>query len=771
MQSNKTLSGKAGRNIGHRETGAPFIEKENRMIIRDVWTRENMARLETIYHTANGYLGVRNSPEEGSGGESIRGQYVNGIYETMTITYGEKLYGFPDTKQTLCNVPDAQTLVLEANGLRYSMFDETVQEREQSIDTHTGISERSALWHHPDGDLRIRIQRIASFSMPNLFLMRLSLIPEGFGGSIRILSSLKTEIRNHANANDPRVAAEPLRCFRTEEKRIAGNMAVATLHTLKSGLTLAAACAHQGMEGAWQETEDGFEAVLEGEGGKPLTLDKFTVYTDSVRSKEPEKEALQLLKKALVQGGDCWLNAQKETVSKLADSTYARLNAPSPLPQALEYDLFELVQSTSRDGAANVAAKGLSGEGYEGHTFWDSEIYVFPYFLWTQSEVARQMLTWRWRLLPKAREIARTLGMKKGALYPWRTINGEECSAFFPAGTAQYHIDGDIAYAFLQYWHVTGDLEFMAEMGAEVLVETARMWLELGHMQDGRFRIDCVTGPDEYTCCVNNNFYTNAVAQYNLRGAAEVLRVLQEKGMDAKVLSATGVTVEERAAFMDAAQAMLLPYDEGLGISMQDDSFLKKKKLDFRLLPKSDFPLLLHYHPLFLYRHQVCKQADTVLAHLLFPETASELVRRKSFEYYDQVTTHDSSLSVCVFATLAARLGMMDRARQGFEDTATLDLCDTHGNTRDGLHTASLGGAYLAMLLGFAGVHAGADGLSLAPVLPEEWDGYCLPVTYRGRRLEIAVSKEEKKLRLVSGEPLEVTLFGQKIMISSEAAF
>ena len=210
---------------------------------------------------------------------------------------------------------------------------------------------------------------------------------------------------------------------------------------------------------------------------------------------------------------------------------------------------------------------------------------------------------------------------------------------------------------------------------------------------------------------------------------------------------------------------MRLPRDEALGTSPQDDSFLQKKKLDFKSLPKSDFPLLLHYHPLFIYRHQVCKQADTVLAHLLYPDSADSETQRKSFDYYDAVTTHDSSLSVCIYATQAARLGDLKRAEEGFAATATLDLMDTHGNTKDGLHTASLGGAYMAILLGFAGIRATEEGLSMAPVLPNNWEKYKLPLLYHGRRLNLVVDQRGANVERITGEPITIRLNGKPITI------
>ena len=717
------------------------------MILTRSWNDTPLATLETLFHNANGYLGVRNSPEEGTVPGSIRGTYINAFYEDIPIRYGEKLYGFPDTKQTIVNLPDAQTVRLTAEDIRFSMFAPEVSERSQSLDTEAGITVRSMLWHHPRGDLFLRITRLASFLMPNVFVIRYELRSAGFTGKLVLSSSLCGEVTNYAADNDPRVAAEPLRCLRTLRRGTENGHAVWISRTSRSELTVACGVTHSCLwTGCWEEKEneltERFEGVLRP--GETVTLEKRAVYTDSLRHEDCEKSERELMSELSSRGTDALFAGQADFLRDRRRNCFPVLTAPSPIPEAMDYDLFQLLQSTGRDGVGNVAAKGLSGEGYEGHTFWDSEMYVFPWFLWTQPETAKSMLVYRCRMLDNARRNAAALGLKKGALYPWRTISGTECSAFFPAGSAQYHITGDIAYAFWQYWLVTGDEAFMAEQGAAVLVETARAWTELGHMENDVFRIDCVTGPDEYTCLVNNNYYTNAVAQNNLLAAAAIWRVLREHGKTAAAEKATGVTEEEIRLFERCGQAMYFPRDKKLGISAQDDSFLQKKVLDLKSVPRESFPLLLHYHPLFLYRHQVCKQADTVLAHLLFPETADPETIRRSYEYYMKVTTHDSSLSMCIYGAMAARLGLPDEAEASFRNTVTLDLMDTHGNTGDGLHTASLGGAFLALLKGFAGLRAEGDRLSADPKLPGGWQGFDLPLIFRGQPLLLRIRNGEE---------------------------
>ncbi len=734
------------------------------------WSRDNFARLETLFHNANGYLGVRNAPEEGAveGVDSIRGTYLNAFYEIKDIRYGEKLYGFPETQQVMVNVPDTQTVRLWAEGTAFSMFADTVEERRQTLDMEAGVTVRECLWHSAQGTLRVKITRMASFRHPGLFWMRYRVESLDYSGGIRLSAELNADVRNHAAANDPRVAAEPLQCLTVRNVRFEGGEACAEARTLRSGLTLACRTAYRCHWKAIRThtdlmAETAFSGMLKP--GESVELETYACYADSRRAENPALAAQAGLAECLSLGADTLLTEQRDYLSNFWQNARVEIRGGGALQEAMDYDLYELLQSTGTDGVSNVAAKGLSGEGYEGHTFWDSEIYVLPLFLWTDPERAKRMLLYRCGILPRARANARSLGFAKGALFPWRTIDGDECSAYFPAGTAQYHINGDIAYAFLQYWDATGDVSFMAEHGAEVLVETARFWLELGHMGEDGFRIECVTGPDEYTCLVNNNFYTNATAQYNLRGAVRVLNALAECGADAHVREATGVNDAELNDFKQAAELMYFPHDEKLGISAQDDSFLQKAVLDLHSIPKGNYPLLLHYHPLFLYRYQVCKQADTVLAHLLFPGTADAETVRRSYEYYLKVTTHDSSLSLCVFAMAAARLGLKGEAEKLFAETVDLDWGDAHGNTRDGLHTANMGGSYLCVLRGFAGLSLDEKGLALSPALPLGWKGYSFRLHYRGSCIGVAVDAQGTRLTHISGEPVMLRLNGEAVRV------
>ena len=382
---------------------------------------------------------------------------------------------------------------------------------------------------------------------------------------------------------------------------------------------------------------------------------------------------------------------QEDYLANYWHNCYVDIEGDDELNTALKYNLFELIQSVTKDEHGSIAPKGLSGEGYEGQYFWDSEMYIQPFFTITNPQISKILISYRYETLEMAKDNAKVLGHKKGALFPWRTIMGKECSGYFPAGSAQYHINGDIAYAVISYYLATNDIDFIVSKGAEIIYETARLWMDVGSFYNNQFHINNVTGPDEYTCLVNNNYYTNVIAQYHLKWAVKLYFEFRKLPEFKKMQKKIKLRQEEVKAFNKASKNMYLPYDEKLNINPQDDSFLQKQTMDIASISKNKFPLLLHYHPLYLYRHQVCKQADTVLAHFICEDAQSLETIRNSFNYYEKITTHDSSLSECIFSIVASKLGMGYKAFKYFGNSTKLDLLDLHKNTKDGIHTANMG--------------------------------------------------------------------------------
>jgi alpha,alpha-trehalose phosphorylase len=360
------------------------------------------------------------------------------------------------------------------------------------------------------------------------------------------------------------------------------------------------------------------------------------------------------------------------------------------------------------------------------------------------------------------------LGHGKGALYPWRTIDGSESSGYFPAGSAQYHINGAVAYSIIAFYLATGDEDFIKNEGAEIIFETARLWVDVANYYQGQFHINDVTGPDEYTCIVNNNYYTNVLAQYHLRWAVKFYEMFKESPEIKELVEKIQLTSQELDEFTLVAEKMYLPYDETLKINPQDDSFLKKSEWVPETSIKKKTPLLLHYHPLYLYRHQICKQADTVLAHFILEDAQTDEVIRNSYDYYEKRTVHDSSLSRSIFSIMAARLGMKDKAASYFGESIKLDLLDLQGNTKDGVHTANMGGSYMVIVHGFGGFRLKESGIHFHPILPDRWEGYLFKISYLGSRIVVHVGQGECVFRLEKGLEQSIHVYGKEYLLKDE---
>ncbi|WP_062351469.1 glycoside hydrolase family 65 protein [Bacillus kwashiorkori] len=740
-------------------------------------TTDSLLLEESLFSLANGFLGVRGNFEEGYPGQSdtIRGTYINAFHDVVDISYGEKLYGFPSTQQKIVNIIDAQTLeiFLGEDEERFSLFEGEVLEYERNLYLNKGFLERIIHWRSPKGrEIKLTFNRLVSFERKELFAIQVRIEPINFFGDVKIISTVNGDVTNYVNENDPRVGSGHAKLLNTLEAKVEQDYVVVMNETSRSNLRTACITSYVMNEGTRKDFIE--ERIVQTEWkfrlSKQAVIEKRNVYVDTLRHGENLIEQGIILQDGLKNYSFTdFLKEQEQYLNEFWSHANVKIIGDEKVQEGIRFNLYHLLQSAGRDSYSNIAAKGLSGEGYEGHYFWDTEIYMLPIFIMTKPDLAKQLLLYRYSLLDHARERAIEMGHKQGALFPWRTISGGECSPYFPAGTAQYHISADIAYGFVQYYLATGDEEFFHKYVAEVLFETARLWLETGHFKDDQFRIDDVTGPDEYTAIVNNNFYTNVMAKYNLNWAVKAFAKLQAEAPNYFKELNGRLHLEEAEVEMwqKAATKMYLPYDETLEIHAQDDSFLQKAVWDFENTPKDHYPLLLHYHPLTLYRYQVCKQADTVLAHFLLEDEADLDTIKNSYHYYEKITTHDSSLSSCVFSIMGAKIGEMNKAYEYFIETARLDLDNTHGNTKDGLHLANMGGTWMAIVFGFAGLRIKETGISFCPRVPEKWDGYECSLQFKGRDIKLFTNKESVTIQ-ITGEPLEIHIYDKKYTVEEK---
>jgi alpha,alpha-trehalose phosphorylase len=746
------------------------------------WTPQFSERAETVFALSNGYAGVRGTLEEGRPALAP-GTFVNGFHETWPIVHPEDAYGLARIGQSIVTVPDASVLELFVDDEPLFVPTARLREYERVLDMREGTLRRDLVWSTPAGKrVTVRSARLVSLEHRHLLAMTYEVTvdkpaPVAISSRVVNVEDLEDLEDDGVAALDPRLGRH-LRQRVLLERLAEGDDGDVRLgyQAANSGMTLAVGVRHvvdspTSFHTTTDVTGDRTEFVVtaRAEPGTSLRITKFVTYQTS-RSVAPAalaERCSRTLDRAVDEGFDHLLVSQRANLDHFWDRADVAVHDdrnPVRVQQAVRWNLFQLAQATWRVEGSGVPAKGLTGGAYDGHYFWDTEAYVLPFLAYTQPRIARNLLRFRHSMLPTARERATTLGLR-GALFPWRTINGHEASAIYQAGTAQYHIDADIAYAIRRYVDVRGDVGFLEEVGAELLVETARMWESLGfYGEDGRFHLHGVTGPDEYTTVVNDNAFTNLMARLNLHYAAvAVNRLAQERPQAYEALRfELDLDPDEIDAWTQAADAMYVPYDEKRGITPQDDSFLRREVWDLASTPADKFPLLLHFHPLVIYRYQVLKQADVVMAMFLLGNEFADDLKRRNFEYYDPLTTGDSSLSASIQSIVASEIGDEGAARRYFDFALLMDLADVAGNVSNGVHIASAAGAWMALVFGFGGVRDFDGALTIDPHLPAHFRSLSFSLRFQGRQVRVALDHAVERYLLDEGDPIDVTIRGER---------
>ncbi|MEO1064183.1 MAG: glycosyl hydrolase family 65 protein [Actinomycetota bacterium] len=751
---------------------------------------------ETVFAVGNGYLGMRANPEEGRESHS-HGTFLNGFHETWPIRHAEQAYGFAHTGQTIVNAPDAKVIKLYVNDEPLLLAEADLVSYERALCFTTGRLTRDLVWRTPSGThVRVSSSRMCSFEHRHLAVFTFEvelldhpapvvissqLLNRQEGGDEYMVKSAALGEGGETKDDPRRARSFDQRVLLPRLQRVEDDRVILGYRAAHSGMTIACGVDHElhvgnGADVVTFASEDLSKTVItvDAEPGQSVRLVKYAAYHTS--RGVPAPELADRCERTLVRARAAGLRGleagQREWLDRFWAAGDVCIEGAPQVQQAVRWNLFQIAQASARVDGMGVPAKGLTGQGYEGHYFWDMDVFMQPFLSYALPVVARNLLRFRHHMLDDARRRAKEVN-QRGALFPWRTINGEEASAYYAAGTAQYHINADIIYALHRYLKATGDSEFRDHAGAELLVETARMWEDLGfHREaDGRFHIHGVTGPDEYTTVVNDNLYTNAMARFNLALAARTIDELQRSDPDAydRLVERTGLGPDETADWARAAEAMFLVYDHDLGIHPQDDSFLEKEQWDFEGTPPEQYPLLLNYHPLVIYRFQVLKQADVVLAMFLLGEHFSSEQKRRNFDYYDPITTGDSSLSPCAQSVIAAEIGEHELARRYFHLSLYMDLCNVHGNTVDGVHVACCGGVWMALVQGFAGMRD-HHGLAFDPRLPPGWESMAFQLAWHGRRIDVRLGRDQIELDLVGdGEPVQVLVRDEVVDITPGA--
>jgi alpha,alpha-trehalose phosphorylase len=718
-----------------------------------------LAQTESVFALSNGHLGWRANLDEGDP-HGLPGSYLNGVHETIPLPYAESAYGRPTTAQVIINVTNGKLIRLFVDDEPFDVRYGELHAHKRRLDFRAGVLTRRTEWSSPaGGSVRVSSTRLVSFTQRAIGAICYEVETLRSPARIAVQSELLANEQLPPADQDPRAAAaleRPLNC----EYQGARGTAAAMVHTTQvSGLRVGAAMDHliDGPSGVQVDSNAFADSALVTaatmlQPGQRLRLIKFVAYGwSSTRSLPAVRDQLWAALSAAKQTGwDGLLAEQRAYLDEFWDRADVQIDGDAEVQQAVRFGLFHVLQAAARGEDRPIPAKGLTGPGYNGHTFWDSETYVLPLLTLASPHAAASALRWRHATMPAAIRRAAELGFR-GAAFPWRTIVGDENSGYWPAGAAAFHVNADIADAVVRYVNATGDEAFERGTGMDLLTQTARLWRSLGHHDvKGRFHIDGVTGPDEYSALADDNVYTNLMARANLLAAADASTRHPRRAAE------LGIDAEEAAAWRDAADAMHIPFDEALRVHPQAEGFTRHQTWDFARTSADQYPLMLHFHYFDLYRKQVVKQADLVLAMYLRESAFTAEQKRRNFDYYEALTVRDSSLSACIQAVIAAEVGHLDLAYAYLSEAALIDLRDLEHTTRDGVHIASLAGTWIALVGGFGGMRHQAGTLSFTPRLPAGLNRIAFTIFFRGRRLRVEVTRSRARYLLVDGEPLVI---------------
>ncbi len=723
-----------------------------------------LPQAESLFALSNGHVGLRGNLDEGEP-HGIPGTYLAGVHEIRPLPYAEAGYGYPESGESVINVTNGKLIRLlvddEPLDVRYG----DLARHERVLDFRAGTLTRELEWTSPAGKpIQVRSVRLVSFTHRAVAAVSYEVTAVHDATRVVIQSELVANEEQPAPSKDPRVAsalANPLVAVSSDRDE-AG--AILLHRTRESGLLVGAGMDHvcdlpegavieQDVRDDWARTT----VAVTLNAGESVRVVKLLAYGWSAARTEPavRDQVAAALTSARATGWEGLLKQQRDALDVFWAGADVEVEGDPVLQQAVRFGLFHVLQSAARTERRAIAAKGLTGPGYDGHAFWDSEGFVLPVLAMTVPHAARDALLWRHSTLPLARDRARQLGLK-GAAFPWRTIAGDECSAYWPAGTAAFHVNADIAYAVERYRAATGDEVFDEQVGIELLVETARLWMSLGHHdRQGTWHLDGVTGPDEYSAVADDNLFTNLMAARNLRAATGSCERHPQRARD------LGVDTAEMEAWRDAASSVAIPYDSELQVHEQSRGFTRYREFD---TSTASYPLFLNVPYAVLYSSQVCKQADLLLALHWCGEAFTAEDKARDVDYYERRTVRDSSLSAGTQAVMCAEVGHLELAHAYATETALVDLRDLQDNAGSGLHMASLAGSWTALVEGFGGMRENASRLCFDPALPQALTRLRFHLRWRGSLLHVDITHQRAEFTAEDGD---VTLFldGEEVLV------
>ncbi len=752
------------RNI-HKNVPVLFEPYDYKVVETD-YNEQNNKNNETIFTVANGYVGLRGFFEEGFYGKPENSDpttMINGIYEYFPYHHIWCRPGFPTRYHAIVNQTNPIDVKVLIDG-EAATLGRGVSDYSRTLDMKNGTVTRKFRYQTESGkSADLTFERFASQSDKHLLAVRITVVPVS-DCTVTLVSTLKSMAPAPGTVKEEIGGAvgSVFECPKAE--RVNGCMQVGyTTKVSKFSITCAVM---DGLDCAAEQTDRDNEGCLSteyrvnGTAGKAIVYTRVIGFATQRDFSDFEKTLNRKVCDAFHKGYETLLCESKALLDKFWEITDVEIDSDSLVQQGIRFSMFQIYQSTGKDGITNISANGLTGTGYSGHTFWDTEIFMMPMYIYTTPEIAKELITYRYNILDKARERARQMD-DQGALFSWNSINGEECGHVFEAVTAQYHINNAVFYSIYRYYEATGDEDFLVNTCAEILFEISKCMSHRGNfipLKNNQFCINVICGPDEYNPIVDNNLYTNMLTKRQFYFTLDVAKLLKEKYPEkyAQLVEKCGITDEEFARWKKAADNMYLAYNKELDLYMQDDNFLYKDPIDLEAIPKEKLPLLTNLHPLNLWRYQVIKQADIVLLTFLCSEAFTPEMRRKIFDFYEPKTIHDSSLSAGIHSIVACDVGYEGEAYNYLKQSCRMDLDNVNRNTFFGLHAACMGTSWMMLVNGYGGLRIYDGKLHFKPYCAENWKSFTFKLRFRGSVLSVKVSRTETTYTLLEGDPIVI---------------
>lgn len=745
-----------------------YLQVDPWKVVEEGFDAERNRLSESIFSLGNEYMGVRGYPEEGYSGDMLLGSYFNGLFEESPVTAHYK--GIIKSLRFMVNAVDWLHTRITLDGKTLDLAKSKFSGFRREVDFRTGVYTREFVWHSAGGkDLKLTFERLVSMKVSHLGAQRITLEPLNFSGTVSVRTGLDLAVLHEDQG----------RHYWQVQKQGEGAGKIAGLLgvTANTGNRLFSAFhveATEMVDSKLVKTESyiGRELVLALEQGKPTQIDKLVV---NVAEKDHSKSTDDLWQRGMelaatvVHGGyDTVAADQRSYWDQVWSDSDIAIEGDPENQQGIRFCIFQLYQTYHGDNPGfNIGAKGLTGEAYRGLAFWDTESYCLPFYIFNNPKAARSLLEFRYKSLPEALKRAKELDCE-GAFYPIATIDGTESCDLWQHSNLQLHVGTAVAYGLRHYARITGDTAFLYEKGAEMLIQISRFYATRGQWgsQTGLYGYYGVMGPDEFQLMVNNNCYINLMAKKLFEYTLEVLSAMQTEAAEAyrELEARLELTTEEQEDWRNKARHMKIPQDERTGVYEEHDGFFDLPHLDIHSIPVTEFPLYSHWSYDRLYRYDMIKQPDVLMFMFLYSSEFTAQEKQANYDYYEPRCIHESSLSPSIHSILAAEIGRSDEAYRFFEFATRLDLDNYNRNTREGLHTTSIAAAWMNIVYGFGGMRSDGDQLMLNPSIPERWNSYRFPVTYRGTKLLVEVDQERVSIQ-ASGGTVEIMLYGESCVI------